>query len=98
MQSKNNVTSNFNTSYHIGLCVGQKGVRSPVGYQAGIEKNTTNKNISKDNPIVKCRKTTLFSKFNCQTLNFSKRLGEVTAIAQEQNIDIIMSPRTSDLS
>ena len=37
----------------------------------------------------KCTKTTLLSTFNCPTLCSIGRTGELTALAQEQNIDVI---------
>ena len=83
------MTSYSNSSYHIARRVGHQGARPPVGCQAGIEKNATDRDVSKDNRILKCRKTTLFSTFNCRTLNSSGKIGELTALAQEQNIDII---------
>ena len=96
-QLKNNMTSNSTTSsYHIARRVGHQGARPPVGCQAGIEKNATGQNISKDCRLCKCRKTTLVSTFNCRTLSSIGKTGELTALAQEQNIDVIY-PRTSDL-
>ena len=76
-------------SYHIARRVGDQGARPPAGCQAGIEKNVTDQNISKGCRLLKCRKTTLVSTFNCRTLNPSERAGELTALAQEQNIDVI---------
>ena len=60
-----------------------------MGCQAGIEKNATGQNILKDCRLFKCRKTTLVSTFNCRTLSSIGRTGELTALAQEQNIDVI---------
>ena len=69
-QLKNNMTSSSTTSsYHIARRVGHEGARPPVGCQAGIEKNATGQNISKDCRLCKCRKTTLVSTFNCRTLS-----------------------------
>ncbi|XP_068723385.1 uncharacterized protein [Montipora capricornis] len=81
------------SSYHIARRVGYQGARPPVGCQAGIEKNGTGQNISKDCRILKCRKTTLVSTFNCRTLTRSSigRTGELTVLDQEQNIDVICS-------
>ena len=96
-QLKKNMTNNSTTSsYYIARCVGRQGARPPVGCQAGIEKNATGQNISKDCRLFKCRKTTLVSTFNCRTLSSIGKTGELTALAQEQNIDV-MYPRTSDL-
>ena len=84
------MTSNSTTSsYHIARRVGHQGARPPVGCQAGIEKNATGQNISKACRLFKCRKTTLVSTFNCRTLSSIGRTGELTALAQEQNIDVI---------
>ena len=59
-QLKNNMTSNSTTSsYHIARRVGHQGARPPVGCQAGIEKNATGQNISKDCRLLKCRKKRL---------------------------------------
>ena len=70
--------------------MGHQGARPTVGCQAGIEKNAAGQNISKDCRLFKCRKTTLVSTFNCRTLMSSiGRTGELTALAQKQNIDAI---------
>ena len=89
-QLKKNMTNNSTTSlYHIASRVGHQGARPPVGCQAGIEKNATDLNISKDRRLFKCKKTTLVSTFNCRTLSSIGRTGQLTSIAQEQNIDVI---------
>ena len=78
-QLKKNMTKNSTTSsYHIARRVGHQG-----------EKNATGLNISKDRRLFKCKKTTLVSTFNCRTLSSIGRTGELTSIAQEQNIDVI---------
>ena len=41
------------------------------------------------NQLLMCKKTSLISTFNCRTLSSVKKLGELTASAQEYNIDIV---------
>ena len=84
------MTNNSTTSsHHIARRVGHQGARPPVGCQAGIETYAPDQNISKDCRIFNRKKTTLVSTFNCRTLNSIGRTGELTALAQEQNIDVI---------
>ena len=81
-------STNSNLSNHITRRVGNQGVRPPVGWQARIEKYATDRD-PKGNTLLKCRKTTLISTLNCRTLNTSGKIGELTALAQEQHIDIL---------
>ena len=85
-----NMTNNSTTSScHVARRVGHHGARPPVECQAGIQKNATGLNISKDRRLFKCKKTTLVSTISCRTLSSIGRTGELTSIAQEQNIDVI---------
>ena len=51
------MTNNSTTSScHIARRVGHQGARPPVECQAGIQKNATGLNISKDRRLFKCKK------------------------------------------
>ena len=74
--------------YHIAARMGQKGAWPSVGYQAGIERNTTGKMVN-NNKLLKCRKASFISSLNCRTLSLVKRIGELTASAEKYCIDVI---------
>ena len=74
------------TSYRITRRAGHQGVRPPVLNQAGIEKYATGSNQSS---MMKAKRQKLITSFNARTLRLNENKSELTAIAKDNDIEVV---------
>ena len=79
------ISSPIDTS-HIARRVDKQGARPSVGCQAGVEKRATGR---PEDRLLRCKKVSLVSTFNCRTLSTSKSIGELTSAANRYGIDVV---------
>ena len=74
--------------YRIARRAANQGARVSVGDQAVLDKYTTGQSIN-TNQLLRCKKTVLISSLNVNTLNSDLKMGEITACALKEGIDVI---------